>query len=99
MMWRHALQHSDQILNLLWRCRCRAGGSNPESCKRRFEKGAVDHEIHRAVRLQHGPKRTQTSIGIGKMMQNAGANDVIEALSNSFTFSIATCFVVRFVKL
>ena len=49
---------------------------NPGAAKRR-----VHHHVHRPVRSERPAKRLQTRGGIGKMVQHAGAYDVIEFLA------------------
>ena len=38
----------------------------------------IDHQVHRAVRREHVAQRAQPRVGIGQVMQHAGADDVFE---------------------
>src|SRR5262245_27810363 len=39
----------------------------------------IHHEMHGPVRFEHAAKRSEPRIGVGKMMEYPGADDVIEA--------------------
>ena len=39
----------------------------------------IHHQVHRAVGLQHVAQRAESRIGIRQMMEDAGADDLIEA--------------------
>ena len=41
--------------------------------------GRVHHEMHRSISIEHPAQRAQSRIRVCKMMQNAGADDLIEA--------------------
>src|SRR5262245_55619733 len=40
----------------------------------------IHHEMHGTVRFEHAAKSSEPGIGVGKMMEHPGADDVIEAL-------------------
>ena len=41
--------------------------------------GRVDHHVDGAGRLKHVAQRPQAGVGVGQMVQHAGADDVLEA--------------------
>ena len=44
--------------------------------------GCIDHEMHRPRRQENVAQRPQTDVGVGQMMEHAGADDLIEFASN-----------------
>src|SRR5262245_39150759 len=41
--------------------------------------GRIHHEVHRPARFEHAAQSSESRIGVGKMMEYPGADDVIEA--------------------
>ena len=62
--------------------------------------GGIDHQVHRAIRLQHIAQGSKSGIRIGQMMQYAGADNLIEAVSQLFhTFDRKAGAAARFWRL
>ena len=40
--------------------------------------GGIDHQVHGAVWLEHGPQGAQPRVGIGQMVQHARTHDLVE---------------------
>src|SRR5262245_54989071 len=41
--------------------------------------GRIHHEVHRPARFEHAAQSSESSIGVGKMLEYPGADDLIEA--------------------
>ena len=77
---RQCLERVDEIAHLLLR---RSDAKSPAVLLEQVDAGPavrrVHHQVDRALGPQHGSKRTQTCVRIGKMVKHTGTHDQIEA--------------------
>ena len=76
----HRSERSDEIANLL------IGGTDAEPSAEFLQHidasppvRRIHHEVHRAVRFEHAAQSAEPRIGIREMMENPGADNLIEA--------------------
>ena len=84
MSGRQRLQREQQIVELLVAGVAADAQTPAELLQHRDARppvGGVDHQVHRAAGCQHGPQRAQPRVGVGKVMQDSRADDLIERRS------------------
>src|SRR5262249_2309282 len=79
MSRRQALESRDQVLNLRIGC---TDAYAPTELLQHVDAGPavrrIHHEMHGPVRFEHAAQSSKPRIGVGKMMEHPGADDVIE---------------------
>src|SRR5450755_56484 len=80
MIWRERFETCREVADL----RRRPGNAEPTAVvlkhiDARAAVGCIDHYIDRPGRHQHLAQRPKTCVGVGQMVQHAGADYVVEA--------------------
>src|SRR5262249_17826940 len=85
MTGRECLDHCRELFNLVWRSAdAEAVTIFLEQVNAGAAVGGIDHQIDRAGRSQNTSQRAQALVRVGKVMQDAGADDQIEAMIQGF---------------